>query len=222
MSGPKVTFNPSPKILALLDRDEWFSIINFNDWTTVIAGTGSITKGIRRGAVLSGTTAAGTAIIRNTNNMGWSVGKSKSTIDWSKKILFHAFISVPNSTTNGVSRLTFGKLSSDGVSALADKGVGIQIDNNALKGVVHDGTTGATIDLSTTLTASIVYRITIVSDGAGNVEWHLDGVSKGTSSGGPTGDGGTNKHIVQIETDNGADAASQDFDMYSLKIYLEQ
>jgi len=222
MTGPKVTFTPSPKVLAFLDRDEWFISHDFADWTSTVAGTGSTTRSVRRALTLSGTTAAGTALLRNTTNMGWSAGKVRSILNWSKKIVFHAFISNPSSTTNGVSRLTFGKLSSNGVGDLAHKGIGIQLDADALKGIVHNGSSGATVDLSTTLTAGIVYKLTIVSDGAGNVEWFLDGVSKGTSSAGPTGDGATNKHIVQIETDNGADAAQQDLEMYSLKIYVEQ
>lgn len=217
-----INFNPGPKILAMLDRDEWFISHPFGDWTTAVVGTGSTTKGIRRAAVLSGTTAAGTAVIRTANNMGWHANAGKSIIRWSKKIVFHAFFSVPASTANGVSRLTFGKIAADGVGALADKGIGIQIEDDVLKGIVHDGTSGATVDLSTTLTGNTVYRITIVSDGAGSTEWLLNGVSKGASSGGPTGSSGSNKHIVQIETDNGVDNASQNMDMYSLKIFLEQ
>ena len=96
------------------------------------------------------------------------------------------------------------------------------VENAALKGLVHNGSAEATIDLATELTVNIVTRITIVSDGAGNIEWFVDGVSKGTSSAGPTGDSTNHAGLIQVEADNGGDAADQGISLHSIKIYVEQ
>ena len=96
------------------------------------------------------------------------------------------------------------------------------VEDDALKGIAHNGTSEATVDLSTTLTANILTRVTIVSDGAGNIEWFVDGVSKGTTSAGPTGDSPSHAGLIQVEADNGGDAAGQGISLHSIKIYVEQ
>ena len=84
--------------------------------------------------------------------MGYSVGQSRDVINWSKKIVLVAHVNNIADTTNRDAALTFGKIAADGIGDLAAKGIGVWLDNGALKGKVHDGTTLTTIDLSTTLT----------------------------------------------------------------------
>lgn len=210
------------KIQDLLIQDEWWIVDTFNNWTEALVGTGATTTGVRQLRVDSGGTNGGTALRRSGTNIGWSAGKNRAVLDWSKKIVIHAFIVQIASTTNGLARLSFGKGTADGVGVLVDKAIGIILEDDAIKGLVHNGSDAATVDLSTTLTANIVSRVTIVSDGAGNVEWFLNGVSKGTSSAGPTGNSGSNEVLLQMETDNGADSASHHLQMNSLKIFVEQ
>ena len=78
------------------------------------------------------------------------------------------------------------------------------------------------MDLSTTLTLMTTYRITIKSDGAGNVEWLVDGVSKGSSSAGPAVTGTADESCWQLETANNADVASQSLQVHDVKYYMEQ
>ena len=78
------------------------------------------------------------------------------------------------------------------------------------------------IDLSTASVAGLVYRISIKSDGAENVEWFVNGASKGTSAGGPSAVGFGGESVIQIEVDNGGDAGQQFLHVTNAKIYVEQ
>ena len=222
MSGPKVTLRTQSKFLAIIDQGQWVDLSNFAALLAATSGTGATAAGPRRAVTASGATAGSTASLRTHTEVGGSSGQDHEVIDWSKKIVLHAICASVDATTNGISRMTLGKGTGTGVGALASKGVGIQIEDLALKGVVHDGTTGATVDLSTALVDDRVYAVTIVSDGSGNVEWFLDGTSKGTSSGGPSGLAMTGACLLQMEVDNGADAAAQGLVVHDVKVYVEQ
>ncbi len=222
MSGPKVTLRTQPKFLAIIDQGQWLDLGNFSGAISATSGSGLASSGPRRAVMRSGSTAGSTASLRTDEEMAWSSGRAQDVVDWSKKVVLHIVFSPAQSTTNGVSRLTLGKDSAAGVGALGNEGLGIQIDELALKGIVHDGTTGATVDLSTTLTGNNACVVTVVSDGSGNVEWFLDGVSKGTSTGGPTGLAASGFDVLQSESDNGADAAQQELVVHDVKVYVEQ
>lgn len=217
-----INFSPGPKIQNLLDQDQWWRISNYNGMTTALTGTGLTERSAAHLTASSGTTASSTALARTTEKLKLSKGKTFKVIDWSKRIVIFFPLVSSVGTTNGISRFTLGKDTSNGIGALDDKGVGIQIDNLALKGIVHDGSSGATVDFSLTMTDEQVYLMKIVSDGAGNIEWSVDGVSKGTSNGGPTGDGTNGNSVIQLEADNGGDSAGQTVRIGSLAIYVEQ
>ena len=221
-SSDQVELGNYAKVLRdLIDQDGWQSLPINAGWTTVVTGSGAVTQAPRKQQVATGATASSTALARITNQAGWSAGKGYEVINWSKRIHIKLFLCVPSGTTNGIARVMMGK-NDTGVDAFTKKGIGIQVENLAFKGIVHDGTSGATIDLSTTLTAGTLYRVLITSDGAGNVEWSLDGVSKGTSAAGPTGDGTAQMNHVHHEVDNGGDAAAQTSYISDIKIYVEQ
>ena len=222
MSGPRVTLRAQPKFLAIIDQGQWVDLSNFSGFTAATSGSGATASGPRRAVTASGTTAGSTASLRTPTEGGWSSGQDQEVVDWSKKIVLHAICASIDATTNGISRMTLGKATGTGVGALASKGIGIQIEDLALKGIVHNGTTGATVDLSTTLVDERVYAVTIVSDGSGKVEWFLDGTSKGTSSGGPSGLAATGACLLQMEVDNGADASLHTLTVYGIKAYVEQ
>ena len=160
----KIHFQPTPSILAIIDRDEWYSGHNFSTYTSAVTGSAFATKGIKKMIVGTGTTAGSTAVIRSSNDQGLSSGKDRDSLNWSKRILVHIFTNQILTTTNGISRFSLGKNTTLG--ALADKGIGIQIANGALSGIVHDGSSGASVDLSTTMVNGIVIRVTIHSDGS--------------------------------------------------------
>lgn len=217
-----MAFHCQPRFLAIIDQGQWVDINNFQGTITASSGSGQAATGLRRALTRTGATAGSTASVRTDTTMGWSTGQGHNVLDWSKRIVLHAVFTPSDSTSNGISRLTLGKGSATGVGDLADKGIGLQIDQLALKGIVHDGTSGATVDLSATLTEGTTYAVTIVSDGSGNLEWFLDGASKGSSSAGPTGLATAGFVALQSEVDNGADSAFHELIVHDVKAYVEQ
>lgn len=205
----------------LIRSGQHLSIIDFGTWTDSTSGSGSVDNKHRRAHAFTGTTSSSTALIRSDNAPGYSAGKIHNVLNWSKALLVRiVFANV--GTTNGIGRITLGKDTGDGVGALSRKGIGIQIEDQALKGIAHDGNTLDTVDLSTTLTDNEIYIVDVVSDGEGNIEWFVDGTSQGTSTGGPTGDSGDSEVAFQFESENNDDSANQVTRGKQLDIYVEQ
>ena len=203
---------------------QWYQSDVFADFdSTVVSGTGAVDRRARDIGPATGATASSTAGARwASGSTGWSRGKGMTTLNWSKRVVVACTITPQSATSTGVSRLLFGRNNSDGVAALDDKGIGIQIDNLALKLVVHNGSTGATVDASTTLTVGVVYTAWLVSDGAGNVTLYLNGAAVAESAGGPTGDSTAAHTVPNVHVANGADSAQQRLDLHDLRIGVEQ
>lgn len=121
MSQGSVTFRPGLSILKILDQDEWQITKDFASWSTAVTGSGSASAGARKCQANTSTTAASTARLRTTTAQGWSTGKDRAVLDWSKKIVIHGFFYHMAGTTNGIGRITFGKLTTDGVGACRTK-----------------------------------------------------------------------------------------------------
>ena len=222
--GGADALNLADLIKGLLQQDQWNDIPLIESWTNAAVGTGAAENGVRYQLAKSGATAA-SSYVRYTGNAGrrgYSIGKTWAVLNWSKPIVLHMTFTLGATGTNGVHRVTWGKADADGVGALDDKGIGILVETAALKGICHNGTREAEVDLSTSLVTSTVHTITITSDGAGNVEWFLDGVSVGTSTGGPTGDSADQHTNIQQEVTNGADSVDYWNTIHSLKVYVEQ
>ena len=218
MSKMSINFNPGPKILALLDQQQWADLSPV--WgPSVVTGTGSATAIARRTNTSTGATASSTALRRTADDNLWSLGQHNTIIEWTKRVALH-FIIRTASTTNGISRISLGKTTADGIGNLARKGIGIRTDEDAIKGQCHDGSSLATVGLSTTITNAATYRVSITSDGARNLEWFVNGISKGTSSGGPKVLGTAGESVIQLEADNGGDSALQYIQIADAKIYV--
>ena len=126
----------------------------------------------------------------------WASGNAYTTPDWSKVTGFSVMAYRPSiSFLNGNTiRITLGKAASGGT--LSTRGIGIDIaaSNTYVKILAHNGTTLTTTDSTMLVTdyANLSSRnFTVVSYGNGTVELFMNGVSYGTSSGGPTTAGGT-------------------------------
>lgn len=216
-----INFNPGPKILAILDAHQWGQI-ELNELTPTVGGTGITKHNARFARIDSGATTLGTAELKTTDEAGWSAGENRKAINWTKPITLHMVVSLRGSTTNGESRVSLGKTAADGIGDLARQAIGIRLDANALKGICHNGTSETVVDLSTTLALNIANRITIYSDGAGNVEWLVNKVSKGSSANGPATNGTTDESVWQAESANNANNAIQSLVVHDIKYYLEQ
>lgn len=170
-------------------------------------GTGSV--GIAgEGTFLStGATAGSTARLFTSTTPGWSQGKGWGVINWSKRIHWQVTITMSASTANGKLRFVLGKSASTAGDPAA-RAIGIRVDNLAIKGLAHNGSALDVVDLVTNMVANTAAVIDIVNDGASAVSYYVNGVLKGASAAGPTGDGTSADSRAIFELDNGADAAA--------------
>ena len=185
----------------------WEPIL-FNHWLETTNGTGNIDMRPRRYTIGTGATSTAWAKVSSIAIDRWTPGVAANVIDWTLPILIKVTLSVDDNTTNGTFKLSLGKQQSEAVGDLAQRGIGIAVDNLALKGIAHDGTSLDTTSLGT-LAAKQTYQILIVSDGAGNVEWFLDGVASGSTAAGPDAAGTAGDSGLQIEIQNQGDSATE-------------
>lgn len=210
------------RLSAVGIHDGLSDINNFSHVTEgQITRSGSINRALRFWQVKTGTTAGSTAETHMLNDFLPSRGKARNVIPWRNEIILHITFSVIEGTTNGIGRLTLGKLVRDPFAELARPGIGIQVEDTTLYGMAHDGTTMDKVSLAT-LVEDQTYTITITSDGSGNIEWFVDMVSKGTSAGGPTGDSTPGASTYRLEAENGIDAAAQHIRVAATMMYIER
>jgi hypothetical protein len=197
--------------------------LDTTDWSATVTGSGetSQVKGGRLRVDAKATPSA-TAMLATGNSLMWSQGKGYTVLNWSKLIVMRFKFTIDTNTANGITRITLGRSSADGIGNFDDKGIGIRCAALAISGLAHNGSTLDAVSLSTSVTQNTVVVVQIVSDGSGNIRWILDGVSKGTSTGGPTGDSTAGHDIVQIETDNGGDSADHEMHVSDFWVFVDQ
>ena len=220
------TGNPvSPALVEqLFQLDQWHDVPLNSDWVEALVGTGStsLAFGPRRMLLSTGATIASSAARKLGGENSWSRGQGSDVIDWDKRISIQATLVSEATVATALSRLTMGKAAGDGVGDIADKGVGIRLDDFALFGLVHDGVGLTAVDLSTLLADLQVERVTIKSDGLGNVQWFVNGVLVGSTTGGPTGLGTPGSDLMQAEVENPGTAAAKSFRLHNLKVFVGQ
>tara|TARA_Y100000310_G_scaffold321280_1_gene378690 strand:+ start:69 stop:1097 length:1029 start_codon:yes stop_codon:yes gene_type:complete len=225
VSGTLYVGNVSDIVRSMLKQDEWTDLPLNGGWTNESTGSGTVTQEPRTFDVRTGTTATSTAWATSTSaaTEGWSSGQSRQVINWDKTVIVNAMLTTFDHSANGEGMLSLGKGGDDNIGNLAGKAIAIKANTTrALFGQVHDGTTLTHVDLNTVAGSGIPYRATIISDGTGNVEWLIDGVSKGTTSAGPTGLPNSGESLVQVEADNGGDTSNNIIIAHSIKVYVEQ
>ncbi len=105
-------------------------------------------------------------------------------VDWDKKITM--MFSIARTTAEAEAQMHVGLRENTNIGDIAAKGFGIVIDNLDMKGETYD-TLRAEVDFSLTMTTNRIYAVKIVHDPAhGQIEWFVDGVSKGISTREPT------------------------------------
>lgn len=174
----------SPSLLKYMTMD--IGPYRFSE--NAITGTGSTSIHSAAVYLATGASISSTAVrYSNTTYLGFSDGKGNSIFDFSKKLLFQLMFRSYD-VSNGNFWITFGVVS--GSVAAADptgRSIGVRNDAGALKGIVHDGSTLTVVDLSKTLTTGRQNRISIYSDGAGNIYWYdAQGTLLGSTSAGPS------------------------------------
>jgi hypothetical protein len=175
-------------------RDAYFtanvSKPNTSTWLTATAGTGGLNDGgngdYRR---LQGPTSAANTIVRAAHLTNFRRGGDYNTnIDWTKYNALYFRLRRSGADTNSTFIITLGETETGGAAGdPAVRCVGIKFNaGGVVKILAHDGTTLVQPSTSYTPANTSGIDFLIVSDGSGTVEVFADGVSIGTTTGGPT------------------------------------
>jgi hypothetical protein len=139
-------------------------------------------------------------------------------LDWSKPIIFGAKLSnvEVDFEPDKVQRIIWGASIGYTHDDPTNLCVGFRFENGTVFGFCHDGTTYTEPVSESTILPALravaqrsYYSVFITSDGAGNIEWFVDGASIGTSSAGPSTVGGTNQSDIAIQAQSNATLTSQ-------------
>lgn len=137
-----------------------------------------------------------------TTSIFWSHSASSYRVNWNNDIVY-LFTVRRNFTSdaNVISRVQIKD--SQAIGALAEKGIGLRIENYKLYGESYGASGLASVDLGTTMTAVTPYEIMVVFTSGSSVKWYVEGVLKGTQSTAgniPTGEGSaTGSFMYSIE-----------------------
>ena len=178
------------------------------------ATNGSMTFRLSTGANASSSARAQTLIA------SLSTSGEDQQVDFTKRMRIQFQITRVTTVANAVARLWLGDLLPTG--AATDKTLGIYIANLTLSGQAY-GSAEATVDLTTTMTTSISYRIDIFFDpNVPRIQWFVNGVLKGTQTTAaniPTAQSGNCS--FQAGVINGATATNAIFDFGNIHIWQE-
>jgi len=176
----------------------WYWEKAFHNWTTTLSGSASV---LRKNYVeinlRTGTTANSEA-----KGIGYSFGWvdfSSLDLEW---LLFVYGLGVHTATGK-----SWWKVDIDAYGDPTDKAFGFRADDQALKGIVHDGTSLTEVDLASSITD--VHKLVLKFTPGDKVEWFVDGASKGSSAAIPSGVRGADMYTM-VAVNNGANAADQE------------
>ena len=174
----KLRANPKPLLDNLLKRYRIINVSTNPGWSASLIGSGAGNTFTPYLYLYTGTTASSSAVLYILA-FGLSTSTlSRHCVDWTKRLEIHFTIARLNSDPECVAR--FQLKESNALGALAQKGVGIEIANYALRGEGY-GTARGTVDLMT-LTDDRSYEIRIVKDGS-VLEFWVNNVLLGKLSG---------------------------------------
>jgi hypothetical protein len=179
-------------------------------FTAANSGTGASVTNYYGASVINGPNPSvnGYAGVWFDGGGQWCSNNVYTTPDWSKVSGFSVTVYRPNITfsSGNTIRITLGKAASGGTLSTRGIGVDIAAANTYAKILAHNGTTLTTTDSTFLISdyANLSTRnITMVSYGDGTVELFVNGVSYGTSSGGPTTAGGSGQRYSEEIYGNG-------------------
>jgi len=154
----------------------------------------------------------------------WASGNSYTTPDWSKVTGFSVMVYRPSVAfeSGNTIRITLGKAASGGTLTTRGIGVDIAAGNTFAQILAHNGTTLTTTNSTFPISsyANISSRnITVVSYGNGTVELFVDGLSYGTSTGGPTTAGGTGTRYSEEVYGSGTQASQTQLWTFNASVF---
>ncbi len=206
-------FTPTAEIeAALLRAANILYIPTLSGWTVTVNGTGGTSQEIVANRVNTGATASSNALLyAGLGGFSRSAG-SQGQIDWSGKIYLIFGYSRNTDDAQVIARFQLKDVITGGV--LTDKGIGIRVDDKALKGESYGSSLGV-VDLGMNVIENIEYQIVIVHTPAvPKIEWFVNGVLKGTQTtaanipGGVSTSGATVVHSIIRGVTGAADSTS--------------
>tara|TARA_Y100000310_G_scaffold209135_1_gene209742 strand:+ start:1049 stop:1783 length:735 start_codon:yes stop_codon:yes gene_type:complete len=217
------------KVTGLLDFENFDGLFKWFDpaagWTAAVTGSGSTSQQVGMMELKTGLTNPSTARLLGHFAQGFSRGQGPSVLDFSKRIVIILKFDLTYITSgdNGsfIATVGIGNLPAAVGGDPSDHFLGIRLVDRALSGLDHDGTALGTTSLSTTVTESALYDVVIVSDGEGNVEWFVNGVSTRSTSTGPKTVAAASDDYPIAEIDNNA-AHNDRLRIYYFAAYVEQ
>jgi len=203
-------------LIRKLAYEERFHVYPFDIggvWQETVVGTGASVRFNEQHLLdlATGTTAGRSVIVRTSRFSGWQMDEGRNVINWDKPIMMSLLVTPCEGSVNGERRITLGKAYNAAIGDPAYKAIGIKFGEEdsgltAVIGLVHDGTSLYTVALGN-VASFYTHRFWIISDGAGNVDFYIDGELSGSLNNGPTGMGIGNANVFTMEVANNADAA---------------
>ena len=139
--------------------------------------------------------------------------------DWTVARSFFVRCQRSYSGSNTIARVIYG-LSVYNTAGLSGRGIGIEIRDQALWLIVHDGTTLTSINASTNV-GTAVFDVLVRSDGAGNVTLFYNGTSVATTTAGPKTVDSANTPGFFYEVTKAADAQTAGFNFIDGRVGVQ-
>jgi len=164
---------------------------NTSTWLTGTSGTGGVNdSGTWDNRRVQGPTSAANTYVRCDHGTNSSRGRFyTNNIDWTKynALYFRLMQGATSPDTNSIFRAVLGETTGVNTGDPTVRSVGIKFNGQgAIKILAHNGTTLTTYTTSYSISILTAVDILIVSDGSGTVTVYADGVSIGSTTGGPT------------------------------------
>lgn len=181
----------------------WENTFYFPLFTITTTGSGYVYKQEYGNLWLATGTTANSTIRSRGVRFGWFFYDT-----WN--FFLRAQVCLRAKSTNGKCYL---KIDIDTTGDPTAQAIGFRIDNGAIKGIVHNGTTLTVVDLGVTLAAGGWAVLELIFTRGSKIEWFVDYVKRGESTAIPT-------TIYEAETSliisaiNGVDAANNAIQIY--------
>ena len=189
-----------------------------SQFTSALAGSGTVSSEGSGLYINSGTTAGSTSI---QNQIATSLfrGVGQANFRYSSDYSLEFWVSsISSNTTNGKAwyMITGTGVAADPTTAA----VGFRVDQLALKGLsVTSGGSVTALDLSTSLSAGVLTHLVVTRVGS-TMTWYVDGVSKGSITSGLAG--GDSVGRLVLSTTNGIDTANNYAGLYRFRFRTVQ
>jgi hypothetical protein len=198
-----VVVGGDPRVNIIPQDYAWIdSTIDCTHWLKSIGGSGVVTLGINQNMLNTGASANSKAISYFPMQLA---SYPYGSFD------YHHIISAEIcSYGNVASSQSWLKLDDNSDAVDPDsKSIGFRIDNLALKGIVHNGTSLSVVDLNTTLPNGGFVALQLRFIPGNKIEWFVNGMRKSESTVIPSG--GIPSLLAVTAVKNGASASNKDF-----------